>query len=161
MYKYLQTFAIGGLQNIGYFKGTDHLVVLSTQGRGVFNCLTAEKILRNANDWWSDYNDDDNTVGGFDSLGNERVKTYGLFGGDKLPSRNLEGWELIVSDPEPEDAPFEKYTIHKVFLVDPAGTKYFVTKDGPCELRAFGFSESGKTFVIGSSCELVIWAKVE
>lgn len=55
MYKYIQTFAIGGLQNIGFL--TDELIVLSTQGTGIFNCLTGEKIGRDNEDWWGNFDE--------------------------------------------------------------------------------------------------------
>jgi hypothetical protein len=158
MYKYIQTFAIGGLQNIGYIGKSDNLIVLSMQGRGLFNCLAGEKIFRDSNGWQADFDETNNSVKWFDG---EIIKTYGLFGGENLTTNLPDRWRLEISEPEPDDPPFEKYMIQNINLIDPFGIKTFITKDGPCEFRAFGFSETGNSFVVGSSCELVIWSKVD
>jgi len=50
--------------------------------------------------------------------------------------------------------------VQKIYLISPnKKQKIFLSKDGPCEHRAFGFSDSGKTLVIASSCELVIYSR--
>ncbi len=49
--------AIGGLTEIGYADASDILLVVSSQGRGVFKCLNGELIARNRNvydDSWYD-----------------------------------------------------------------------------------------------------------
>lgn len=37
------TYAVGGLLGVGYGEATDLLLVISSQGRSVFDCLTGEK----------------------------------------------------------------------------------------------------------------------
>jgi hypothetical protein len=58
----------------------------------------------------------------------------------------------------PDDAPFEKYLVHRFYLISPAKReKFFVGKDD-CELRAYGFSETGASFIIALNCELIIYS---
>lgn len=40
------TATIGGLQSVGFGRGSDLLLVTSSQGRGVFNCLSGERLAR-------------------------------------------------------------------------------------------------------------------
>jgi len=160
MYYYKQTFAIGGLENIGYVGDSDNLIVLSSQGRGIFNCLTGEKIYRDSENWWSDFDQADNTIKGFGSESGKLIKTFGLHSIEKLPTKLPSGWELVLTDLQPDDPPFEKYLVQSVFLANNfEGNKIFISKDGPCEFRAFGFSQTGKSFVVALSCELTIWAE--
>ncbi|MEM9646551.1 MAG: hypothetical protein AAF989_16280, partial [Planctomycetota bacterium] len=42
--------AVGGLTEIGFVPGTDDLLVLSSQGRGMFDTLSGAKIARDSND---------------------------------------------------------------------------------------------------------------
>ncbi|ACU59260.1 hypothetical protein [Chitinophaga pinensis] len=54
MWIHKNTFAIGGLENVGYAPMQDQLLVLSTQGEGIFDCIKGEKIARyeSQGDWW-------------------------------------------------------------------------------------------------------------
>ncbi|MEO6978004.1 MAG: hypothetical protein ABJA76_16785 [Mucilaginibacter sp.] len=160
MFKRLNTFAIGGLENIGYIDNNDTLIVLSGQGRGVFDCLTGQKIYRDDENWWQDFDEATSTIHVNIVNISSGIKTSGLFGERKLPSRTVDGWELSLSDPYPDDPPFEKYNVQSVFLKHGVQDKeIFVAKDGPCEVRAFGFSDTGNTFVVALSCELIIWKR--
>jgi hypothetical protein len=44
-----ETFAIGGLHNVGFAPNSDYLIVLSSQGQGIFDCIKGEKIARSPN----------------------------------------------------------------------------------------------------------------
>lgn len=163
MWVHKNTFAVGGLENIGYAPDQDFLLVLSSQGQGIFNCTTGEKVARSYDDsdWFNQLGKADNSILGFDILASIKISTCGAYGEDNLSKRTKDGWALIVSDPEPDDAPFEKYMVRKIYLLSPdMEEKVFITSDGPCELRAFGFSETGETFVVGLSCDLVIYSRI-
>jgi hypothetical protein len=79
MYRHLNTFAIGGLQSVGYVNESDMLIVLSSQGRGIFNCLTGEKIYRDDYDWWGDFEQENSLIRGFDGEAGKVIKTFGLY----------------------------------------------------------------------------------
>lgn len=157
------TFAIGGLLNVGYAPNSDLLIVLSSQGEGIFDCIKGEKIAREHNDmdWYDRFNKETNTIIGFDCLANIEIPTYGLEGTDnEMLKETSDGWTLTISEPEPEEKPYDKYLIQKIYLVTPdKKEKIFIEKDGPCELRAYGFSETGNTFIVALSCDLVIYCR--
>ncbi|AYQ33882.1 hypothetical protein [Runella sp. SP2] len=162
MWTHKNTFAIGGLENIGYAPGQDFLIVLSSQGQGIFNCKTGEKVARqyDDSDSWEKFNESTNSIVGFDVLENVEINTCGLYGEDNLSKTTQDGWALTVSEPEPDDKPFEKYLVKRIYLQSAdKKEKIFVGKDGACELRAFGFSDTGDTFVIALSCDLTIYSR--
>lgn len=162
MWTHKNTFAIGGLENIGYAPNEDFLIVLSSQGQGIFDCKTGEKIARQYDDqnWRDKFDEVTNSIIGFDLLANIQIKTCGLYGGDNLPKATKDNWTLIASEHEPDDKPFEKYLVRRIYLISPdKKEKLFIDRDGPCELRAFGFSDTGDTFVLALSCDLIIYSR--
>ena len=89
MFKHVNTFAIGGLENIGY--SNDNLIVLSSQGRGIFDCLSGTKIYRDDKNWWNDYDEKVNSIPGFDIEVNNQIKLIGIHGGQQLPCKTVDG----------------------------------------------------------------------
>jgi len=164
IWQHKNTFAIGGLENVGFSPDSDLLIVLSSQGEGIFDCKEGLKIARESNngDWWNRFDEITNSIVGFNVLENINIKTHGLYGEDNLPKITEDFWILEKTSPMPDDKPFEKYLVQKIYLISPNKKKrIFITKDGPCELRAYGFSDTGKTMIVASSCEIVIYAKSE
>jgi hypothetical protein len=162
MWIHKNTFAIGALENVGFAPGQDKLLVLSTQGQGIFDCITGEKIVQKNDgaDWWNNFNETTNSISGFDCLDGTIVATHGLYGDDHLLKDTQDGWTLSISKPEPDEKPFEKYLIQKIYLISPdEQQKIFIAKDGPCEFRAYGFSETGNSFIIASNCDLIIYSR--
>ncbi|NIG53372.1 hypothetical protein [Chitinophaga sp. Cy-1792] len=160
MWTYKKTYAIGGLENVGFAENTDNLIVLSGQGKGIFNCISAEKTDRINDDWWEEFDESTGTVHGFGILEGSLIQTGGLYGDHSLPHVTADGWQLITRENEPDDPPFEHYRVTKIFLVSPDGKEiFFITKDGPCELMAYGFSPTGNSLIVALSCDLVIWSR--
>jgi hypothetical protein len=93
-WKAATVFAIGGLTEVGYAPDSDLLLVISSQGRGVFDCLKGEKIAR----------DDDDSPGiinlrkfvalGIGPLEGQWIRVGGLHGGG-LPNSTDGGWMLV------------------------------------------------------------------
>lgn len=147
----LPIYAVGGLFQIGYASGADMLLVLSSQGRGVFDCLTGEKLARD----YAEAHDFFDPIGlvavGVGPLEDQMVRVAGLFGGG-LPLTTSDGWHLV--------AQARAWPTHSVFLSAPDSRHpVCVGDDGACEIRAFGFSETGRSFVIATSCELVMFTR--
>lgn len=162
MWTHKNTFAIGGLENVGYAPRQDCLIVLSSQGLGIFDCISGEKIARLNNDvdWLQSFNQDTNSIIGFDVLDKIEISTCGLYGEDHLPKATDDDWTLALSLPEPDDKPFDNYLIRKIHLISPdKKQKILVAKDGACELKAFGFSDTGQSFVVALSCEITIYSR--
>jgi hypothetical protein len=151
----VEKFAVGGLQEVGYATDTDLLLVLSSQGRGLFDCISGEKISR---DYEEDWEGDDRihlVSPGIGQLSDTQIRLAGLHGGG-LPRVTADGWGLnCIQLPWPE---------HSIFLSQPWEFHKFdrwlkIASDGACEFRACGFSDTGKSFVVATSCELIIFSR--
>lgn len=143
--------AVGGLLQVGYAESSDLLLVLSNNGRGIFDCLTGVKIARN-NQYVFDYFDEATLIAaGFNILEGQAIKTAGLFGGIISPETS-DGWKLIERE--------SKDLIKNIYLKYLAEDEVFVANEEPCELRAFGFSPTEKSFIIATSCEVAIFSKL-
>ena len=158
LFKIKDTFAIGGLQNIGYVPGEDLLVVLSAQGQGIFDCLTGQRIARSNEEWYPKFNDKTFSVDGFDILSNTSIPTSGIYGGDRLIKSTMDNWK-VTAKTKTQWKGLRATKRTKIYLYSPNNTAIQVGEDGPCELRAFGFSDTGKSFVIALSCELKIFSR--
>jgi hypothetical protein len=156
-WKKVTGFAIGGLTEVGYAPDSDLLLVVSGQGRGVFNCVTGEKIARDSDDSLDFIDATKLVASGIGPLEGQRIRMGGLHGGG-LPNSTADGWGL-----EALPLPWPHY---HVFLTAPWKTVYDdaehavkVETDEACELRAYGFSETGRSFVVALSCEIAIFAR--
>jgi hypothetical protein len=161
MWNYKNTFAIGGLFNVGYASGSDLLIVLSSQGQAIFDCCRGEKIARLYNDLdWIGFDETTNSVTGFDCLAGVVINTSGVYGGDHLLKRTGDGWSLIAGEPSAERSPFGTRSGTKIYLVHADNReRACVAQDGACELRAFGFSNTGASFIVATSCDLIIYSR--
>jgi hypothetical protein len=150
-------FAIGALTAVGYAPDSDLLLVVSSQGRGVFDCIRGEKIARDYENS-SDFIDETKLLAlGIGPLDGQWIRVSGLHGGG-LPNSTKDGWGL-----EALPLPWPNYHI---FLTSPWKSIYDgpenivkVETNGACELRAYGFSETGRSFVVALSCEITIFAR--
>jgi hypothetical protein len=160
MWTHKNTFAIGGLENVG-FDNHDYLTVLSSQGIGIFDCLRGEKIFRDAgHEWWNDFNEANSTITGYGILSGCVIQTGGMYGEDCLNKTTADGWQLELTTPSPAPPPFEKYMVQKIYLTHKeSGHRELIGQDSPCELRAYGFSDTGNTLIIALSCDLIIWTR--
>jgi hypothetical protein len=147
----LPVYGVGGLFQVGYAAGSDLLLVLSSQGRGVFDCLAGEKLARDYNESHDFFDPIRLTGTGIGPLEGQAIRMAGLFGGG-LPLTTLDGWLL--------EAQARAWPTHSVFLTAPGSRESIcVGDDGACELRACGFSETGRSFIIATSCELAMFTR--
>lgn len=161
IWKHKNTFTIGGLQNVGYAAQSDIVMVLSSQGQGIFNCRNGEKIARLHNDMnWVGFDDVTNTVAGFDCLQDQVINTSGLYGGDCLSKISNDGWELTAEPRHAAKGGISDYpSTHIILTQSTTMAKMKVAEDGACELRAFGFSDTYMSFIVATSCELIIYSR--
>ena len=150
--------AVGGLTEIGFADDTDLLVVLSGQGRGIYDCTSGERLER---DYDSDFPHDARnlTTPGFGVLEGKTIRTAGLAGGG-LPSGTDDGWCV------------HRFAFHwpeEILLLTPPGNwiyggvpsmgSDFYRLGSDSEIRAFGFSPTGRTLVIATGSDLAILTK--
>ncbi len=151
-WKHKNTFAIGGLEEIGFATKSDFALVLSGQGEGIFDCKSGKLIDRRNNEyeWWQRYDQNENEISGFGIIEKQKIKTSGLINSDSLSKSTSDFWTL-----EKElngDSTKIKLMWRGSFLIE-------IGEDGPCELRAYGFSETENSLVFATSCELIIFSR--
>ncbi len=147
--------AVGGLRSVGFRRDSDLLLVVSSQGRGVLNCATGEKIARDS----SQYDEDDCHLEaeGIGPLAGQRISVAGLYGGG-LPNGTSDLWHVIsVSLQWPESL---------LLLVHPGSSLYGSRVNRPdhftkiakvLSLHAYGFSPTGKSLIIATSSDVTIY----
>lgn len=146
----VRTHAVGGLFQVGYAAGGDLLLVHSAQGRGVFDAVAGSRLARDDEEPMDAFDRVRLTAPGFDAIEGEDVRMAGLFGGG-LAWTTLDGYRLEEHSPA--------WPRRGVVLITPGRVRTLVFEDGACELRAFGFSETGRSFVVATSCELGLFAR--
>lgn len=162
MWENVSTHSVGGLENIGYAPDQDYVIVLSSQGQGIFDCLSGERIARlnNDSDWWEKFDRTNNSIVGFDILDGVNIITFGIYSKDDLRKSTKDGWRLEFSPHQIDANESSKIHSQEIYLALPEiNHKEVIYKDGPCELRAFGFSDTGKSLIVASSCELIIYSR--
>jgi hypothetical protein len=156
-WKITTSVSIGGLLSIGFDRNSDNLLIVSSQGRGVIDCLTGEKIARDYDEYYEDGVQLE--AEGIGTLSNKIIRMCGLYGGG-LPVTTKDRWTLesvTLSWPEqmiillPPDSNLYG-SIHR--LPDDM-TK--VTEDS--HIRAYGFSYTGQSFVVATSSEVDIFSR--
>jgi hypothetical protein len=147
--------AVGGLTEVGFADDTDLLLVVSSRGRGVFNCCSGQIVARDQaepDDGW--YDERRLRALGIGSLEGRMISLSGLHGGGLLNS-GRDGWWV--------DAITLDWPNVSLLLGGPWGWIYdgktpFVKLAVEREVRAFGFSDTGETFVLATSSEVRIFA---
>jgi hypothetical protein len=154
------TIAVGGLTEVGFAESSEaseFLLVLSHQGRSVIDCAIGEKIARDRSDdrrsWYAQHI---LLAKGIGPLEGQSVRLSGLYGGG-LPQWTNDMWRvqslaidwpkcsLLLLPPEPKD----------IYFAD----ANFVKLAAESEVRAFGFSYSGKTLIIATSSDLTVFGR--
>lgn len=157
-WKSVGAFAVGGLTDVGFAPGSDNLLVISSRGRGLFDCVSGKKIARNPDDDF-DFNTSNLEVEGIDNLEGTMIRTSGLHGGG-LAKLTSDGWcaeELFIDWPEAT-----------LLLVEPDSWAFEKAFDKPAnytkvgiesEIRAWGFSPTGKSLVLATFSDLMIFSR--
>jgi hypothetical protein len=149
--------SIGGLTEVGFADSTDDLLVVSSQGRGLFDCLTGERIARDHKEMFENNDESGLTAPGIGKYSNTIVRLAGLQGGG-LALSTRDGWGLhVVQLPWPIHVVF--LTSHYKELTDNTGDITKLCNDEPCSFRTAGFSPTGRSFVIATSGELTMYAR--
>ena len=151
-WKHNSTYAVGGLFQVGYAEGSDLLLGLSNQGRGIFDCTTGARIARDYEDAEELFDPIRLVTPGFGPLAGQNIRMAGSYGGG-LPHTTADGWYLDEKAPA--------WPTRSIYLTPPTARAESVVigDDGACELRAFGFSQTGRSLVIAISCSLIIFTR--
>jgi hypothetical protein len=150
--------AIGGLRTIGFDRSSEHLLVVSSAGRGVIDCSNCTRAARDDAEYYD--GEEYLEAEGIGPLEGRTIRMAGVIGGG-LPRTTQDGWSLeVITLDWPE---------HEVLLVEPYSSIYDSIYGKPSkfrkiaresELRAFGFSYSGKSLVIASSSDITVYGRI-
>ncbi len=154
--------AVGGLVCVGIAEQsvtTELVMAVSWSGRGVFDASSGELIARDRDELTGDWFDElALEAPGIGPLDGRRVPVAGLWGGGLLRSTR-DGWSVAVHAP---DWPLE------MVVLQPPGSDIMnerrasgcVVIDRPsADLRAVGFSASGRMLVQATSADLRLWVR--
>ena len=149
--------AVGGLRAIGFGEDSDLLLVASWQGRGLFDCLSGTRVDRDDD---PDFEEDLSNcrVQGIGALTGLWVTVAGHHGGG-LAKWSPDGWSCDVL---PLTWPNESV------LVFPQGRTIWDDRDDSVAgifklttdvLVAYGFSPTGRSFVLATSSDVTIYSR--
>jgi hypothetical protein len=151
------TWAIGGLIEVGFGRGTELLLVVSWQGRGVFDPETRTRVARDREAPDDTWYDEFGLLGrGIGPLADQYVHLAGLHGGGLAGSTRDGWWTESITLAWPDQ---------HLLLGGPHGSIYeadakLVKLAIESEARAFGFSPSGRTLVVATSSSLQLYVRV-
>ncbi|MDA0183211.1 hypothetical protein OJ997_23070 [Solirubrobacter phytolaccae] len=144
----LPSFHVGGLTDVGFAEsdGQEFLLVVSHNGRGVFD-FDGNRVARDdtgLDDTWHDARA--LTAQGIGPLEGVRVPIVGLSGGG-FPLTTGDDWSVAHEDEG------------RVELTAPDGSSRLIHNDDFFEVRAVGFSLSGKAIVIATAGECYLFTR--
>jgi|GEM_PF-5072182 len=134
---------LGGLTEVGFSKDESYVLVISNTGRGVINSSSGEYVARNYDipNFDSQWIQKENKlVKGIGPVSEEWIAVAGLWGGE-LKQGNSRTWTAYTKSQGVNESAYiaNQKSGQQVFV----GT--FIT-----EIRAFGFSKSGRFLVLAS-----------
>lgn len=151
--------AVGGLTDVGFGDSSDLLICISSNGRGVIDCLAGSKVARDDGDDF-EFDAGNLLVPGIGPLAGKPVRTAGVAGGGLANGTN-DGWSV---QRHPFAFPDEQLFVAshgQAMLWTPLGEEMRLTKLGGfvTEVRAFGFSPTGLSLVIATSSDLIVFCR--
>jgi hypothetical protein len=148
--------AVGALLAAGFGLGGEHVLVVSSTGRGVFDGRTGERLarLREAvDDAW--YREEDGSAIGIGPLGGGRVAVDGLGHRSRMLAREtVDGWRLVLRE--------EGGHLCALLQAPPAGPLQrgqAVHVAALEEARAAGFSWSGRALLLAEPHTLHLFTR--
>lgn len=154
-WKHVASIAVGGLLSVGFSKQGSYLLVVSSQGRGVINCDTGEKVARD-DEPYEGSSDNELTCLGIGPIEGEDVPLCGLNGGG-MPHTTSKGESLVLVAPNWPEYDLILCQNYKDPFVD--GHQNECTKIYTEHVRAFGFSWCSNYIVAACGSDLDLWKR--
>ena len=134
---------------MGFSSDERYLLILSWNGRGLVDTESGDRVARDYEDPstsppWLDQ--PPGTVQGIGPLSGVVIRCVGIWGG-KLPKRKG-GWRVDVRVGETE-----------LFLTDERTEKSWKLPKVATEIRAYGFSGSGRILIVATSSEVELFRR--
>ncbi len=138
----------GGLTEFGFSEDESYFLVCSHAGRGLFDCSNGQRVAR---DYDPHYPERESNAGryveGIGPLSSMWVRVHGLWSG-KLNAFCPGGWKVELVPDKSSD---------KAFVVDLNNDKKYLVDEPITEVRAFGFSVSGRYLALATSSDVVVY----
>lgn len=154
--------AVGGLLGVGFapdpVTGRDLVLVASNSGLGVLDAATGERLARDGDEDLGYPDGPDLSCPGIGPLEGTRVRVAGLFGGG-LHATSGDGWSVDVVSP---DWPHDRVLLSThggPWRGEPGEHWWHIAHIDVTELRAAGFSPSGRTLAVATSADLTLFAR--
>ncbi len=148
--------AVGGLTDVAFADDSDLLLVISSGGRGLFDCTSNKRVARDPSETF-EHDTANLLVDAIGPVASSRLRTAGIHGGG-LAMTTIDGWTLdLLTLSWPHHSLF--LTAPGQWLYDPAfGKPGETTKLATdSEIRACGFSPTGRAFILATSSDLTIF----
>ncbi|OIJ63857.1 hypothetical protein [Streptomyces mangrovisoli] len=178
VFAYEYGIPVGGLLGIGFATapapdpgtgtgtgtGTGHdlVMVVSSDGHGLFDAVTGEKIARDRDPDPQHSTPDavpDLSCPGLGPITGSRVRIAGLFGGG-LHTTTADGWTLEVVTPAWPNERILLSTDGGLPHAGPHGEQWWhIFHANRSTFRAAGFSPSGRTIAVATSSDLSLWTR--
>jgi hypothetical protein len=166
VFEYAYGVPVGGLLGIGFAthpdSGHDLVMVVSSDGHGLFDAVTGEKIARDRDPDPDEHTPDasaDLSCPGLGPIAGSRVRIAGLFGGG-IHTVTADSWILQVVAPA---WPNERVLLSRDGGLPHAGPHgegwWHIFHANYSEFRAAGFSPSGQTIAVATSSDLSLWTR--
>jgi hypothetical protein len=154
-WKYVTSIAVGGLLSVGFSEKGCYLMVVSSQGRGVINCETGEKVARD-DEPYEGLSENNLTCFGIGPIEGEEIKLCGLNGGG-LPQATSNGEMLELVAPNWPEYDLILCQNYKSALVPGHQNECSIIYTE--HVRAFGFSWCGNFIVAACGSDLDLWRR--
>jgi hypothetical protein len=135
--------AIGGLTDIGFAADSQLLIVLSHQGRGVFDCQTGCRVARDSLDDWSYFSEESGIATGIGPLEGQAIAIAGLMSGRSLPTSSG-SWNASVT---PVGMQLRSSSTDEQIIPESE------------DLLVFGFAPDGGAFVAGTPSDISLYRR--
>jgi hypothetical protein len=148
---------VGGLWAVGFGPASDLLLVISVNGRGVIDGRSGKRVAR---DYSTDdtYDESTETAPGIGPLAGTRVEVVGAEGAiltrRTLPITSSDGWSIAHAFVPSQD-------LEGIFVRAPgeASDDSWVKLAEVEQVRALGFSPTGRTLIVAEAHTLHIWGR--
>ena len=149
---------VGGLWHVGFGSNSDLALVISVSGRGVIDCTTGQKLARDDEEYHP--NEGSLDADGIGPLQDQKIRIAGIWGGG-LTRLTADGWSV---EPHPLSWPNEELLLcppGQTMLWQPNDQEPNLIKLGnfASSLVAYGFSPTGRSLIIATSSEFIIYGR--
>jgi hypothetical protein len=129
----------GGLTGVGTDAASRYLLVVSHDGRGVFDLASGERVARDrGNVPDTEFRENPFTVGGIGPLAGTMIPCAGLWGG-ALPQVTPDGWRTTSTE-----------------LVGPDGQRYALPEPD-AHVAAVGFTSTGEVLIYATGASVTLY----